>query len=1052
PGYDPSINATFNSYSSVLFWISPISFFDVSAWIGTAASLKRTIYVMDNDFGFWHFQYMNYLKSSALGGDWRNEFGAVAGQTEDDTMLSSRWPIGTVFAAGSSREAHIGTSYTPSFFDNTNTTVRLSKFTLRGATNQTYVTKSSTVTWYSSDGSTGTIYLPKPEVLIYRGGSLVSNISSWKTVSYSASAGAYRVNITIPTAYPLFNITYIEANFTLPSADVNPPKITGLNASKFFAENGTLNVDFNITDEAISSVNAFYSYDRENWTAFGITNQSTIYNGTISLNRTATEISLKINASDAAGNIITYRFIPIALSQRNVRINLRSNKATANPGDTVIISGNIEESTNISQVRVDYETNGSFYQYDRSGVGTSGSISRGRLDVRYTIPADYSTGTLNISAVFNGTGVYPRMHGSVIININVSSTAPSLGNIVVSPVSPDANDNIRFNVTATTSSGNVDKVLFESNFSGSWTNYTMTNVSSVYNYTIANTSLSANMVIGYRVHANSSAGNRTSTSTSSLTVSAIPTSVSAGTTKANVNTNENNTLFCDYTENGNGDVTGATVLADIGGNNTMAYNATSGRYEANYSSASAGTKTWTCYASKGNFSSASGKHSFSVTETTAPSFGNVTAVGTVYNTQNITVSAIWTDSSGLDVILFSLNFTGAWANYTIKAGSATTFNSSYNITNMSNGQVVGWHYIANDTAGNLNNLMPVQSFTVQNRIPSLVLDRNDDNKGFGENWNFTLNLSEPDNDTLNVRLYATPPNGTAQLISSVNTKNSNFTFATAFNTSFIGVTEINIKVNDSRSVNSTAFNITVEKDDVIINVTLGANGTVQRFGYNTITLGVLVYDTDKQERINTTARISWTKDGFTPYDDFTDCAAIIGNCSADLDPDHAFTIGEQSFMGSILDNNSFYKAVNSSNEPFIVNGTLFTSVNGPSGVQNFNETILFNTTVTDDTSSVREVDEVFLEYKFTNAAHWRGCTPVNASANGEYTCLLNATSLLLGAYDIRYTARKENYTSFNTTVRHQFIIVKVMKHIGRNNFTSFTTRTIRPENFNTTID
>ncbi|MBI2145704.1 PGF-pre-PGF domain-containing protein [Candidatus Woesearchaeota archaeon] len=239
---------------------------------------------------------------------------------------------------------------------------------------------------------------------------------------------------------------------------------------------------------------------------------------------------------------------------------------------------------------------------------------------------------------------------------------------------------------------------------------------------------------------------------------------------------------------------------------------------------------------------------------------------------------------------------------------------------------------------------------------------------------------------------------------------------------------------------------------MIVNVTLGANGTAQRFGYNTITLGILVFDTDKQERVNSTARISWTKDGFTPYDDFADCSVTNGNCTIDLDPDHAFSVGEQSFMGSVLDNNSFYKTVNSSQELFIVNGTLFTSVNGPSGVQNFNETVLFNTTVTDDTSSVREVDEVFLEYKFTNAAHWRSCTPVNASANGEYTCLLNISSLLLGAYDIRFTARKENYTSFNTTVRHQFIIVKVMKHVEKNNFTSFSRRTIRPENFNTTID
>lgn len=1044
PGYDPSINTTFDSYASIYFWISPISFFDISAWIRTAASLKRTIYVMENKFGFWHYQHMNYLKSSTLGGDWRSEFGAMVGQVEYDTMLSETWPIGTQFAAGSSREAQIGTSYTPTFFENTNTTVALNKFLLRGVTNQTYVVKSSTVTWYSSDGTSGTVYLPKPQVLIYRGSSLIANNSNWRTVSYSASAGSYMVNITLPTAYPLYNITYIEANFTLPSADTNPPGIVSLNASKFFAENGTVSVDFNITDGALSSVSASYSYDRENWTSFNVTNQSTVYNGTIRIGA-GTEISLRINASDAAGNAITYRFIPIAILQRNVLINLKSDKPTANPGDTLIISGNIESESNLSQVRVEYETDGNFYQYDRSGY------LLGVLGVRYTIPSNYTSATLNISAVFNGTGVYPRKHGSVIINVNVSTTAPSLSGVKVSPLLPDANDDIKFNVTATASNG-IDKVLFESNFSGLWTNYTMTNVSSVYNYTMKNTSSSANMVIGYRFHANSTSGNRTSTAVSSVTVSAIATSVSAGAVKSNVNTNENNTLFCDYTENGNGDVLNATVLADISGNNTMTYNTSSGRYEANYSSSSTGTKAWTCYASKGNFSSASAQHSFSVTETTAPSFGNVTSVGTVYNTQNITVSAIWTDNTGLDVILFSSNFTGSWANYTIRA-NATTYNASYNITNMSNGQVIGWRYIANDTSGNINNLMPVQTFTVQNREPSIVMDRNDNNKGFGEGWNFTLNLSDSDGDTLNVSFYATPPNGTMQFISSITTTNSSVLFTKAFNKSFIGQTEINFTVNDSRSSNSTAlFNITVEKDDATVNITLGINGTVQRFGYNTVTLGMAVFDTDKGEYVNSTARILWTKDGFTPYDDFEDCSVVNGNCSVTLDPDHFFSIGEQNFMGSILDNNSFYKAVNSSQASFIVNGTLFTSVNGPSGQHNFNSTILFNTTVTDDTSSVREVDEVFLEYKFSNAVHWRSCTPVNASANGEYTCPLNALSLPLGSHDIRYTAQKENYTSFNTTVLHQFFVIKFMAHREKINLTSFSTSTVRPENINTTID
>lgn len=1057
PGYDPSIGASFNSYSSVFFWISPESWFDISSWIGTAASLKRTIYVMDNGFGFWHYKYMNYLKNSTLGGNWISEFAAMAGQNEDDTLLSTTWPYGTRFSAGFSREAHIGTSYLPSFFENSNTTIGMNKYILRGATNQTYVKKYNSVSWYSSDGSSGTVSLPRPEILVYRGSLLAANISTWTTVSQYVGSGAYKVNITLPTAYPLYNITYIDANFTLPSTDTNPPRIANLNVSKFFSVDGTVHVDFNITDnDALSAVNVYYSHDRSTWIPLNVTNISTVYNGTVSVNQAA-EVSLKINATDVNGNSISYRFIPVALRQKNTLITLASSKTSANKGDTLILSGNIANEVNISQLRLAYETDGSFYQYDRSGYMRTNvwdtSLASGRLDFRYTVPSNYASSTLNISAVFNGTGIYPAAIGSVIVSVNVSTTTPSFSSLLVSPSSPDANDDIRLNVTVTASNG-IDRVLFESNYSGTWVNYSTTNASGVYNYTINNASTNANTRIGYRFHANSTTNVNASTAADSVTVSAIATSISSGAAKTNVNPYENNTLFCDYTENGDGDVLSATVLADIGGNNTMTYNSSSSRYEVNYSSPTAGRKTWTCFASKGNFSSASVSHSFAVSETTAPNFGNVTVLGTVYNNHNLTLSTVWTDDTGIDVINFSSNFTGTWANYTIRANGAARYNASYNITsaNMSNGRAIGWRYIANDTSGNINDLMPVQSFVVQNREPSIILHSNDNNKGFGESWSFTVNLSDADGDTLNVSFYATPANGTQQFIDSSSTTGTQASFTSRFNRSFTGQTEINFTVSDTKSSNSTSFTVTADKDDVTVNVTSGANQSVQRFGYNTLSLGITVFDTDRGEYVNGTARILWTKDGTEPYDDYADCAIANGSCSVTLDPDHAFSVGEQKFIGSMPDNSSFYKTSNSSQTSFIVNGTLFTSVNGPHGPHNFNDTVLFNTTVTDDTSSTTDADSVLLEYKYFNAADWKLCAPVAASENGIYTCSVNASSLSMGPHSIRYTALKENYTSFNTTVFSQFVVIKVMQHRQKINVTAFSSRNVRAENLNTTLD
>ncbi|MBI2970829.1 MAG: S8 family serine peptidase [Candidatus Aenigmarchaeota archaeon] len=1056
PGYDPSINASFDSSSSIFFWISPDSFFDISAWIGTAASLKRTTYVMGNNYGFWHYQYMNYLKSSSLGGDWRSEFGAMTGQKEDDTLVSFTWPYGARFAAGDSRDVYLGTSYLPSFFENSNTTIQLSKYVLRGTTNQSYMKKYSTVTWSSSDGSSGTVYLPRAETLMYRSGSLVDNISNWDTVSKFVGSGSYTVNITLPTAYPLYNITYVDANFTLPSTDTNPPRVASLNASKFFAANGTVHVDFNITDNnVLSGVSVYYSYDRSAWVPLNVTNISTVYNGTVPANQ-ASEVSLKIHATDAGGNSISYRFVPVAVLQKNVLINLAASKANANRGDTLLLTGNIEgPSSNISQVRLSYETDGSFYQYDRSGYARGyiwdPAIASGKLDFRYTVPADYSSATLNISAIFNGTGIFPAAMGSVMVNVNVSTTTPSFSSLLVLPSSPDANDDIGLNVTVTASNG-ISRVLFESNYTGSWVNYSTTNSSSAYNYTINNLSTDVTARIGYRFHANSTSGVNASTSTSSVVISAIPTSIAAGAALLNVNPAANNTLFCDYTENGNGDVLSATVLASIGGNNTMSYNASSGRYEVNYSSPSTGLKTWTCYASKGNFSSASTSHSFVVSEANAPSFNNVTQPGTVYNTDNLTLSALWTDSGGLDVIVFSSNHTGSWVNYTVRAGGTTIYNASYNVTSLTNRQVVGWRYTANDTSGNTNSLMAVQSFTVQNREPSITLHSNDNNKGFGETWSFVVNLSDADGDAFNASLYATPPSSTQQLIRSISTTNASVSFSTSFNRSYIGQSVINITVSDATSSNYTNFSVTVERDDVTVNVTLGTNQSVQRFGFNTLQLGILVFDTDKGAYVNDSARISWTKDGTVPYDDYADCVLTGGNCSVTLDPDHLVSVGEQSFMGSVLDNNTLYKPANSSQASFAVNGTLFTSVNGPYGPQEVNGTVTFNTTVTDDTSSLRQADEVFLEYKFSNAADWKVCAPAVAGENSEYICVLNTSSLALGFHDIRYTAQKENYTSFNTTVFHQFFVIKVMHYRQRANVTAFNMTRLRAENLNTTLD
>ncbi|MEK6854352.1 MAG: hypothetical protein AABX60_03375, partial [Nanoarchaeota archaeon] len=588
----------------------------------------------------------------------------------------------------------------------------------------------------------------------------------------------------------------------------------------------------------------------------------------------------------------------------------------------------------------------------------------GRFNFFWTVPADQATSPVTIKARFNGTGVYKPTDKSVNITISIPQTGmPQYSSIVVFPSSPDANDNITINATWTISGSAIDRVLFESNHTGTLANYSTSSVSTKYNYTISGSGLAAGTAVAYRFIANNTAGVRNLTPVRTFTVTSISTNISSGQTSDVVNPSQNNTLWCEYAESGVGDVTGATVYAEIdGANNTMSY--LNNRYEYNYSNAATGSKTWACIANRTNFASKLARASFAIAETNAPTFTNITSSpDTKYRNSNITLNTTWSDDSGLNRIIFSSNFSGQWTNYTVATGPSSPYIASYNITNLTNGQAVGWKYFVNDTSGNMNSQMPVQSFTVQNRVPSVVLDSNDDNKGWGEGWNVKVNASDADNDNLSITLYARPSGGNWSLR---NTSSGNGTVLLNFslNTSYYNESEILVNASDGFSINGTAVNVTVDKDDISVTIVAGYNNSVLRYGAHTILVGIRVYDSDAAEYVNNTeSRVIWTKDGLIPYDDERSCISSQGYCNITLDPGTTFTIGYQNFTGGTLPNSTFYKEVNASPEVFFVNGSLFTSINGPFGVKNKTEIIYLNTTVTDDSSNSIASDEVNLEYK-----------------------------------------------------------------------------------------
>ena len=1082
PGNDPHQGAEWlsGSYSGIVFWISPATWIDASGWYRFTPPLNRTFYVKDsNSWGFWPYMYINYLHTDTLGGDWRNEFGAACGQQEYDKRTIMSWPYGVRIGDGNSVKASYGTSpYIPMYFQNTNTKIRLQDRILSGYLNKTYMYKKASATWYSSTGETGIVALPTPNIKVYRAGSLIYNSTSkdhWNSFSYSPGAGNYLVNVTIPTGYPLFNTTIVTANFTLSAGDSDPPKLLHLDIPQRFEYSKDLSIVFNMTDDTgMNNVTTYYSYDNRTWFILSTTNQSNIYSSTLTVgDQNATEVNVKIVANDTTGNEINFTFLPASMLGHNVSLNFSASSTDVNQGDTITFTGKIidsENGNNVTGVRIVYYLNDSYYNRDRSETYESRSygFQKGEFGTSWTVPSNWPSGVYDFSAIFNGTGIY--LPNTTTISIRINVTLPTYSAVSITPTSPDVNDNVQ----AKSTWNNEDKVLFGSNYTGTYTYFGTTKTGSIYNYTIPANSTSASVVVVYSFKANNSDDEWVSTPNYTYTVKEITTNITAGQTLLGVDVNQNNTLWCDYTEVGADDVIGATVNAYIdSANKTMSYSSGNKRYEYiyNVSGSLHETKTWICYANKTNYTSQSVTSSFAIqNETEIPAYSNVTRTSDpIYTDTNVTMNSTWTDNAGLSFVIFSSNYTNTWINYTITTNPNQPYNASFTIlsSNFSSNQVVGWKFIANDTSQNWNTYMPVQTFTVQNRDPWVAFDYNETDKGWGEDWTFKCNCSDADEDAVNISLWSKPPGGSWILEETQGTNGSlqQVTFGPSqfFNASYIGnTTQVKCNVTDGKSgTNETSvITITVEEDDVEVNITQGSGESVQRenTGNYTITFEIRAYDTDRDEYINSpSGKIYVTKTGTNEAFDVFDCTSYAnGTCSIQWNPPDDTTVGSQYFFGGTY-SNAYYKDVNSSQATFTVLGTLVALVNGPTGVFNKTSTIYLNTTTVEDPFGDNdkvsvETSDVRLEYKLHEAAGWERCTNVIEATDANYYCSLDTSNFTYGWYDVRYSAEKANYTSFINTHSFRFRIIYVHKFTVRRNFTANETVPINATTVNTTIE
>jgi len=134
--------------------------------------------------------------------------------------------------------------------------------------------------------------------------------------------------------------------------------------------------------------------------------------------------------------------------------------------------------------------------------------------------------------------------------------------------------------------------------------------------------------------------------------------------------------------------------------------------------------------------------------------------GTVFNTNNVTLSTGWGDANGMSSVTFEHNATGAKQNVTGATSNNVNFTTVLSVS-INNGDVIGWKAYGIDNAGRTQNGMAIQTFVVSNRAP---LTSTIPTQTWAQNTNRTMNLvsffTDPDGDGLSFNVVLQPLNVT----------------------------------------------------------------------------------------------------------------------------------------------------------------------------------------------------------------------------------------------------------------------------------------------------
>jgi hypothetical protein len=406
---DPWLNwgNSFASGGDALFYL-PTDF--IALIYPLSAGLERNVYVKGPfTYRYWadHVENNRLTEREFYTRDWTKAYTLTH---DTNLQMVKGWDLQPLPLRDETVTLGVGPLYPAVTFSNLTSTIRLIHPVFGSS-------RGNKVFW-------GSI----PYLTVYRDDSAVYSISlseSWWSPSPlrripADGAGDYRVLIT---SYPGGQISYdntIEAGFTLPAADMNPPRVTALEMPQRFAPGQAITATLTVTDaeSGVSNVQMRYSTDEgASWTPLQLQREGTLYT-TIINPGSALTLSLAFTATDSAGNYLAFTTLGAAIRETPVTLTLEISPAAiplSSDPFTMTLTGTLrkgnDEPLSEAALPIAIYLNDQLAGYVRDIARLAdGTFLTGTIGFDWTfIPTDFftSTGTAELKFVFD-MGTYAR--------------------------------------------------------------------------------------------------------------------------------------------------------------------------------------------------------------------------------------------------------------------------------------------------------------------------------------------------------------------------------------------------------------------------------------------------------------------------------------------------------------------------------------------------------------------------------------------------------------------------------------------------------------------